>query len=334
MLNTRYECLAAVVMLAISVLVACAEDEKRGQHFRTYAAPVGAELAEAVAQALTHACPTEGLDDPEVRDRCADALATDPVLSASLRKPYVRWGGQGTEAGLNLDRSNTTRLDPLVWRRLYLSTFAFPGDHRVEQAGDRYIAHIAAVFRNALDAGEYPYPFWHSQPKWQSYERTQELLVFIEGDAISAALRSAAQDHDRPHVEREWDGRWQWDSERGEEPRVALYGFLFSKGNPNVDELEAAYRGFSEKQREGACTSCHNPSNPSQINPLEFFNYPNQALTGRHDIVAQLKKNLMPPASGDAAAGLVDDSYRQGLLALAEDFARAGDRALAYEEEH
>jgi hypothetical protein len=130
-MNTRY----AWPVVALAMLPACAEDEKRANHFRAYAAPVGAELAELVAQNLARACPPEGLAEPETRDRCADALADDAVLSASLREPYLRWGGQAADAGLDLERSNTTRLDPLVWRRLYLSTFAFPGDHRIEQDG-------------------------------------------------------------------------------------------------------------------------------------------------------------------------------------------------------
>lgn len=308
-------------------VAACSDDETTGR--AELAQLSGAGLAEAIGGALRAACPSAGLEDPKVRNQCADALGSSDVLGASLREPYIRWGGQAAEAGLDIELSNTTRLDPLVWRRLYLSTFAFPGGHRVEQDGDRYITHVPALFRNALDAGEYPYPFWHSQPKWQSYERTEELLFFIEGDAVTAVLRSAEQDPERPHVEREWDGRWQWDSERGEEPRVALYGFLFSAGNPHVQDLEAAYRSFSDKQREAACTSCHNPGNPSKINPLEFFNYPNQALSGRHDIVAQLEQNAMPPNTG-----IDDDKYRDDLLALARDFAAYGDKALEYETAH
>lgn len=320
-----------VVSCVVWLACACAdEDGKRSDSVQLS----GAALAESLAAALIAACPPEQLEDADQRTRCADALTDAPILRASLREPYLRWGGQTPEAGFDLDRSNTTRLDPLVWRRLYLSTFAFPGESRVEQDGERYIAHVAARFRNALDAGEYPYPFWHSQPKWQSYERTEELLFFIEGDRVSAVLRSAEQDPERPHSEREWDGHWQWNSERGEEPRVALYGFLFAPDNPHVGALDAAFRSFSDKQREAACTSCHNPSNPSKINPLEFFNYPNQALTARHDLVTQLTANVMPPASERGSAGLTDDSYRDELLALAKEFAQAGDRALAYEADH
>lgn len=262
------------------------------------AALAGEALASAVGAVLERRCPPDAIDDPAARTRCADALTEDPTLRAGMRNAYLRWGAQSPGAGFNLAASNTTLFDPLVWRRLYLSTFAFPGGHRVEQSGEYFIAHVPVVFRNELDAGEYPYPFWHSQPKWQSYERTEELLIFIE---------------------------------RESEPRVALFGFLFSRDNPHVAPLETAFRAFSEKQRSAACTTCHNPSNPSKINPLEFFNYPNQALTGRHDIVAVLTKNRMPPSTESSAAGIADPAYRAELLRLAEDFAAHGDRALSYE---
>ena len=291
----------------------------------------GQALASALGDVLSRLCPPDALEDPAARTRCADALTQDATLRGSMQQAYLRWGAQSPGAGLNLGASNTTLFDPLVWRRLYLSTFAFPGGSRVEQVGERFVARVPVVFRNALDAGEYPYPFWHSQPKWQSYERTQELLIFVEREAVVAVLRSEVQDPARSHVAREWDGRWQWNSARGEEPRVALFGYLFSAGNPHVAPLEVAFRTFSEKQRVAACTTCHNPSNPSKINPLEFFNYPNQALTGRHDLVAVLAKNRMPPSVEGAEPGIADPRYRGELLGLARDFAALGDRALAWE---
>lgn len=291
----------------------------------------GDVLAEAVGAALASACAPTALEDPTDRDRCAETLSGDSTLTAAHGDTYLRWGAQAAGAGYELAKSNTTLFDPFVWRRLYLSTFAFPGDHSVEALEDgRLILRVPVVFRNELDAGEYPYPFWHSQPKWESYERTRALLFFFERDAITAVLRSEEQDADRPHSERVWDGQWRW--EDGQQPRVALFSFLFSKDNPHIEPLDRAYRAFSEKQREAACESCHNPSNPSKINPLEFFNYPNQALTGRHDIVEQLQQNRMPPASSsDAPAGIENADYRQELLALARSFADLGDRALAFE---
>jgi hypothetical protein len=195
------------------------------------------------------------------------------------------------------------------------------------------VLRVASRFRQGLDPGDYPYPFWHSADKWRSYESTRELLFFIEDGAVSAVLRSEEQDPERPHVERNWDGRWSWQSPRGPEPRNALYQTLFSAGNPSVEPLEAAYRAFEEVQRPSACVACHDPSNRGKVSPLELFSYPNQALTGRHDIVRELSANAMPPATATAPAGITEAARRQVLLDLARRFAELGDAALAFEGE-
>jgi len=64
------------------------------------------------------------------------------------------------------------------------------------------------------------------------------------------------------------------------------------------------------------------------MNMLEFFNYPNQALTGRNRIIAVLEDNAMPPIDG-----IEDPRDRQTLLELARDFKRIADEALKFENE-
>ena len=61
---------------------------------------------------------------------------------------------------------------------------------------------------------------------------------------------------------------------------------------------------------------------------LEFFNYPNQALTGRSRIIAVLEDNTMPPIDG-----IDNPRDRQTLLELARDFKRIADEALTFENE-
>ena len=63
------------------------------------------------------------------------------------------------------------------------------------------------------------------------------------------------------------------------------------------------------------------------MNPLRLLNLPNQALSVRHQIVAVLTDNRMPPI------GIEDDGERKKLLALAQEFAAVGDQALDYEHE-
>ena len=291
-------------------------------------------FAASLASALHAACPPAAPDDGAARERCADQLGDLPVLRSHMTSTF-RWGGQTEGAGYDPTRSNTTRFNPFVWRRMYLSTFMFDGQHRVEEDGPRSVVHVNIAFRGQLDPGDYPYPFWHAEKKWRSYEAARELLFILEEGKVVGVLRSAEQEAERPHVARTWDQSWSWTSPRGAEPQNALYANLLSANNPHRSALEEAYRAFSEAQRQSECTSCHSPNNTNAQNPLELFNYPNQALTGRHAIVAELEQNTMPPANTDAGTGvgIGDTPYRQQLLTLARAFAEAGDRALVFEGE-
>jgi len=85
--------------------------------------------------------------------------------------------------------------------------------------------------------------------------------------------------------------------------------------------------------RKNNCQACHAPDNQGNSAQLEFFVYPNQALVGRHDIVAQLTKNEMPPKNNtlNLPVGITDQVEREAMLGLARDFEAAGDKALAWE---
>jgi hypothetical protein len=61
--------------------------------------------------------------------------------------------------------------------------------------------------------------------------------------------------------------------------------------------------------------------------PLRLLNFPNQALSVRHTVVAVLEENRMPPV------GIEDEAQRRKLLVLAREFAALGDQALDYERE-
>ncbi|MET0341924.1 MAG: hypothetical protein ABW252_13040 [Polyangiales bacterium] len=282
--------------------------------------------AAKLAAALTQACPLADAADARARERCADALGSSEALR-SLMTVSLRWGGQTAGAGVDPAKNQTTHFSPFVWRRMYLSTFMFTGEHRVSTEGARQVVHVPVTFRNQLDAGDYPYPFWHSEKKWTSYQQTRELLFVFEQGAVALVLRSTDNDTARPLSPRVFT-EFKWQSERGVEPRNTLYSALFARDNPHVAALEAAYRGFEETQRKVACVGCHDPSNKGGGNPLEMLSYPNQSLSGRHNIVTQLELNDMPPG-----VGIPDEDYRQELLARARTFAEAGDRALAFERE-
>jgi hypothetical protein len=93
-------------------------------------------------------------------------------------------------------------------------------------------------------------------------------------------------------------------------PKAALYHYPFSAANPRVSRLEAAYRGVEAEARRHVCFACHGPSNVANMVPLRLLNYPNQALSVRHENVTVLEQNRMPPV------GIENEGERRKLPEL------------------
>ena len=235
-------------------------------------------------------------------------------------------------AASTIEDSTTTRFNPLVWRQMYLSLEMFTGPYRIEEEGNRTLLRMATLFRNELDPGEYPYPFWHSTAKWESYEFSREILFVIEGGKMIGAVRSAEQDRTRPAVTHSFDGNWDWRGSGGDvKTPVVLYRRLFSRTNPHVVELDQAYRAFEAASRPYHCTSCHRPDNLAGQRQLEMICYPNQALASRHTIVHAIETRRMPPAIAGERAGIADPAERENFLQLARRFEATADAALSFE---
>jgi hypothetical protein len=296
------------------------------------------KLATEIAKGIITACPVADPKDKIAHKLCGEKLTKFALLGDSMSESFV-WGLE-TKAGDYELASNrtTTSFNDFVWRRIYLSMFMFPGKYKIEQVDNRTILRLPYQFRNQLDMGDYPYPFWHSKKKWDAFQLSPELLFVFEKGKIAGALRSVERDKSRPYVAHEWDGKWQWTDEKGEQqPTVTLYKSIFSLTNPHVSELDVAYRAFESESRKFNCAVCHNPSNASKMYPLAILNYPNQALSARHSVVSVIENNTMPPPSVDAKqvahpAGIVEEAEKEKLLKLAKAFAQAGDLALAFEK--
>jgi hypothetical protein len=291
-------------------------------------------LAIEIASALLTLCPAADPSDEEARARCAAGLSSDAALRASMAAPFL-WGAQDPSTSGTLEDSATTRFDPLVFRRTYLSLMMFPSAIRIEAAaGGVTILHVPVLLRNELAMGSYPHPLWYSQAEWASYQLARELVVVLRDGKWVGALRSADQDDARALVEHTWSGQWTW-TEGGEEmPYVSRYGYLLSPANPSAGRLDAAYRALAGGLTRQSCMLCHAPDNYPGARPLDILNYPNQALASRSSIVADLQANSMPPANDlGLPEGIADEGARQELLDLAREFAAAGDAALAYEGE-
>jgi len=298
------------------------------------ARPADHELATSIAKGLVAACPAGSSPADEVaRNDCAGKLTELAVLRDAMREPFI-WGGQTAGAGYRLDMS-TNKFNARVWRRMYLSTFMFGSDYTIEQppGTDTTVLHVPVTFRGAMPAGAYPYPFWHSAKKWDSYNYATTVHFIIQDGQVTGALRSADQDATRPKLAHAWDGLWQWEQDGVQMPYVSIYDYLLSKGNPYTDKLNDSYRALEARMRQNNCQACHAPDNQGNSAQLEFFVFPNQALVGRHDIITQLTRNEMPPKNNTLGltAGIADTAERDLLLQLARDFESAGDQALAWE---
>jgi mono/diheme cytochrome c family protein len=313
----KFTCTIAV----IAVIAAC--DDSR---------PADNDVAVEIAKGLAAACPFG--DDPaneSARNDCAGKLTELAVLRDAMREPFI-WGGQQAGAGYRLDKS-TNKFNARVWRRMYLSTFMFGADYTTEQIADYTVLHVPIHFRGDMPIGAYPYPFWHSNSKWDAYNYATTIHFIIQNGEVIGALRSTDQDTTRPKTAHMWDGLWRWEQGGVQMPYVALYDYLLSKDNPFTQRLDDSYRALEARMRQNNCQACHAPDNQGQSAQLEFFVYPNQALAGRHDIIAQLEKNEMPPKDNTLglAAGIADSGERDQLLRLARAFEAAGDQALEWE---
>ncbi len=304
-------------------------------------------LADRIAKKIVAASPVADPADAAARDAAAEELAAcDELVNAADGK--VLWGGFHPEQGYDpanyrltrespLDHFQLTEFDPMVWAKLYLSTFMFTGVYEVREEGRFTVLDLEAKFRGGLAPGEYPYPFWHSPNKWTAYMNSQRVLMVFERGRLLAAMRKSPPPESLRLIRRPWDAKWSWTDANGEpQPRVALFDYLFSKENPHVGPLEASYRALEEKFRAQNCMTCHQPDNRSKLNDLLLLNYPNQSLVMRRTIVATFEENYMPP--GDPIAGekegVQDPHELAELLRLAKEFERHADRAMSFEREH
>jgi hypothetical protein len=305
--------------IAVLALIGCAQSNRNA----VKPADEDASLRD-IGQAIVRACPAaEAGNGTSARDTCADRLGKMAQLDRVMDdKKGLVWGGTAN-ASFNPTTDKLTRMDSFVWRKIYLSLFAFSAS-RVETLpnGDKLLRLDGGI--RPIAPEEYPYPFWHSAAKWQDYQQCSQVGLLFRNHVLIAAYRNARLDTGKAFTPHVWNGKWEAGPQG---TRVALYTYTLSPGNPDRAALESAYRDFESATRPYMCTSCHSPANPAGMNPLVFFTHPSQALTARHEIVARLEANTMPPNKG-----IPDEQARAQLIALAKHFAEEGDKALAYEK--
>jgi len=121
-----------------------------------------------------------------------------------------------------------TEFDSEMWSGLYLSLWMFTGKWQIayDKTENQNVILLQTKFRNRLDRGQYPYPFWHSTAKWNDWQNATALKVHLDpsGERVFAFFRSKSGERvagNYPDIApRAFDGQWRWPGADGVlEPR-------------------------------------------------------------------------------------------------------------------
>ena len=281
---------ATVSMLAVG---AAAQESQRGavEHF----------VGTLVRQTAT-VCPLVSPADQAALDRCRAALYGDSALRKSLA-PVILWGRPSPD-GLRLRDTNLTRFKPDVFAGLYAPLFMFPGEYEVtfDPTERLYRAQVSALFRNALDPGQYPYPFWHNAKKWGDYQAANEVTFWIDPNQMKVTVMqfSARGKPDPrltsvPRTPPAFDGKWMWTDANGQsQPRPTLFVGLMRSNNPYLGQLEGAFKDLAGELRKGTCNECHSPDNYAGMKRLTLMQTPVHAAGEIKRVMRAVRDDKMP----------------------------------------
>jgi hypothetical protein len=158
------------------------------------------------------------------------------------------------------------------------------------------------AFRNRLAPGQFPYPFWHDDAKWNTYQGANSILLWIDPKTTKIKI---AQFTDRgatppiassePMQQAKFDGKWMWTDAAGRvQPQVTLFDGLFRAGNPYLSRLDTAYKALALKMRDAQCDSCHVPDNPDKMKRLVLLQTPAHAAGEIERLMKAVREDKMP----------------------------------------
>ncbi|HSK40297.1 MAG TPA: hypothetical protein VK943_11070 [Arenibaculum sp.] len=271
-----------------------------------YGSPLTAEqqarldaAAKAVVGTLTDNCPVAGPGDQAAFDTCRAALHASGL--ASHFSGIMLWGGG--PSGTPIKDLKLTQFRPDLWVDLYLPLYMFTGKYetRYVETEGKYMVAVQALFRNHLDAGQFPYPFWHDPGKWDNWETTNQIEFFLDPERakIVTALRSPRGERADVAYERvdprPFDGQWLWQDEQGRlQPEVALFSGIYHADNPYLPELETKFRDLANDLRRSTCMECHVPDNPNGMRRLVLLQTPAHAAAEIERVMRVVREGKMP----------------------------------------
>lgn len=293
--------------------------------------------AAALAAELSSVCPLKPADDKAAYDACRKGLfKDDSVLRAKLPN-FVLWGRQ-RDPKLSLKETSLTQFAPDSFANMYLPLFMFNGKYSVRyvESEGLYQVRLQTAFRNRLEPGQFPYPFWHEADKWSMYENAREIVLHWDAKADRIRVAQFTVHSELPALQAvdpvqhaKHDGSWLWTDAQGRtQPKVTVFDGLFAARNPYIGQVDQTYKTLALRMRENQCDSCHVPNNPDKMKRLVLLQTPAHAAGEVARLIKSVNEDKMPvdkigveqPLEAKAKAELLKDAeaFQRAYLAAKE----------------
>jgi hypothetical protein len=293
------------------------------------------QLAAKFVGDLARACPHKPGLDQAAFQFCAAKLAQATDMPFG---PAVLWGGD--QEHLRIKDRHLTRFNGSIFRDMYMPLLSFTGKYTLEmdQKEGLGIIRAEAYFRNELPPGDYPYPFWHTDAKWNAYEVMNRMSFYVDnkgrimvvtrGDKGSNESRGKYSHVTPPAFVKD---QWVWTDPSGQQqPRVMMFSYRYQTGNPSLPRLDKAYRELADNMREASCQGCHSPDNSGKMHQLILLQTPLHAAGEVERIIKSVTSGSMP----ENDMGLpedIDPKLRAAIIRSAQVFKDELNAANAWE---
>jgi hypothetical protein len=301
-----------------------------------------AELADTIAGELARVCPVAAPNDLAALDQCRKAMFAKSAIRASL-SPVTSWGRQNLKnPETPLKDTNLSQFGIDVLTGMYLPLFMFNGNRKVTyvEREKLYRIELGAAFRNRLPPGQFPYPFWHNDEKWATYQAANAVYLWVDPERLKITHaqftpRGAIGPNFASHpVAYKFDGKWMWTDANGEEqPKVTLFDGQFKPDNPYIAKLDSSYKQLALSLRDGQCLSCHVPDNPFKINRLVLLQTPAHAAAEISRVLKAVNSGRMPLDEYTGIEHPLSEEIKGPLLERATEFEAMVHLAKKWEEE-
>jgi hypothetical protein len=274
-------------------------------------------------------CPLAKSNDEVAFYNCRNALYNDSPLRLMLNSTTL-WGRISPIPDARLKDYHSTKFAPEVLSGMYLPLFMYTGQSKVEfnEVEGLYRAELGVAFRNQMQPGEFPYPFWHEENKWSQYQDAKTIVMWIN-PAITKIVSAqftpkgsmdVAQVNTK--VEHKFDGNWSWTDMNGnQQPKLTLFDGVFSSTNPYLVKLDSSYKDFAISLRDGQCMACHVPNNPNKMKKLVLMQTPRHAAAEIEHIMDEVKRDKMPVTKWGMEEPL-DKTIKELFLTRGDEFAK------------